>query len=236
MPPHHSSFWTTAALTSFALPPAGSARVAPHRLHGITVDARSKMICSFPQSRQDTCTKLLILFTSVNVCQVELLRPLALWSVSLSSFSAPVQDVDPASGLLATIWLRTRESTVTSGDLSESPLTPLQLTRSSLLDSLDVVQSVLARSRAVSLDLSWPVNHSDSSSPLGRLAHRRFLYERVVRQGDLFGGKWVALWSSLKALLRLACLSGQHGAPGIADLVLGTTGCNAFSARPNDGF
>jgi len=43
--------------TSWALPPAGRARVAPQIEQAMAVDALSKMIASFPQSMQLTLRK-----------------------------------------------------------------------------------------------------------------------------------------------------------------------------------
>ncbi len=68
--------------------------------------------------------------------------------MSLSSFRAPVDQVDPFRRFIARrLW--SRESPVSGRNSAKSPLTPLELTGTPLLDSLHGVFGVLASSWAV---------------------------------------------------------------------------------------
>ncbi|SVC70586.1 uncharacterized protein METZ01_LOCUS323440, partial [marine metagenome] len=79
------------------------------------------------------------------VDEFEFLRSLARWSVRLSCFGTPVEDVDPLGGLFTTFRLGPRETTVTRSDSTESALTPLQFACTALLDALNGVHRVTPR-------------------------------------------------------------------------------------------
>ena len=98
--------------------------------------------------------------------EFELLRTLALGRMRLPGLSAAVDDVDSLGRLLSTLWLGTGESTVTGSNSAESSLTPLELTRSALLDPLDGMHRVLASGWAVTLDLPGTLHHATSSIAL----------------------------------------------------------------------
>jgi len=98
--------------------------------------------------------------------EFELLSTLALGGMRLPSLCAAVDDIDSLGRLLSTLWLGTRESTVTGSDSAESSLTPLELTRSALLDPLDSMHRVLASRWAVTLDLPGTLHHATSSIAL----------------------------------------------------------------------
>jgi hypothetical protein len=93
------------------------------------------------------------------VDEFEFLRSLAWWSVCLSGFGAPVQDIDPLCWFFTTFGLWTRETAVTSSHTTESTLTPLQFTRTALLDTLDGVHGMASSLGAVALNLSWHLDH-----------------------------------------------------------------------------
>ena len=154
-------------------------------LHDILVQARSKMTCSFPQSRQDTRTKFPVINLTSIISQVEFLRPLTLWSMSLSGLSTTVKDIYTACGFFTTFRFGTWETTVSSSNSTESSLTPFQLTCSTLFDTLYCVNCMTSSSGAVSLYFPRTVNHKSTSHALRRLAHRWPLFESVVPEGGV---------------------------------------------------
>ena len=83
--------------------------------------------------------------------------------MSLTSLSTPEDQIDSLGGLLTTLWLRSRETSVTCGDSSETPLTPLEFRSALLLHTLYSVFGVTSSSRAVSLDLARHLNHHVTS-------------------------------------------------------------------------
>tara|TARA_B110000438_G_scaffold303775_1_gene367269 strand:- start:2114 stop:2449 length:336 start_codon:yes stop_codon:yes gene_type:complete len=91
--------------------------------------------------------------------EFKFLRSLTWWSVCLSSFSAPVEDVDALGWLFTTFRFWTRETAVTSCNPAESALTPLQFTRASLLDTLNGMHGVSSSLGAVAFDLPWHFDH-----------------------------------------------------------------------------
>jgi hypothetical protein len=93
------------------------------------------------------------------VDEFKFLRSLAWWSVCLSGFGAPIKDVDPLGWLFTTLRLWTRETTVTCSYSTETALTPLQFTRTALLDSLDGVHGMASSLWTVALNLSWHLDH-----------------------------------------------------------------------------
>ena len=75
----------------FAIPPDGSARVDPQIEQVTEVEALSKIVHSFPQSRQLTFRNLPATISSPSVVhKFELSSSLPLGRVCLSSFGAPV--------------------------------------------------------------------------------------------------------------------------------------------------
>lgn len=93
------------------------------------------------------------------VDEFEFLRSLAWRSVGLSSFSTPVENVDSLGRLFTAFGFGTRETAVTSCHSAESPLTPLQFTRTALLDTLNGVHRVAPSLGTVTLDLTWHLDH-----------------------------------------------------------------------------
>ncbi len=149
-------------------------------LHDIFVQARSKMTCSFPQSRQDTRTKFPVTNLTSIIGQVEFLCPLTLWSMRLTSLSTAIKDIHTACRLFTALGFWTWETTVSSSDSAESSLTPFQLTCSALLDALYCVDCVASSRWTVSLDFPWTIYHKSTSNALRRFAHRRPLFESVA--------------------------------------------------------
>ena len=149
-------------------------------LHDIFVQARSKMTCSFPQSRQDTRTKFPVINLTSIIGQVEFLRSLTLWSMRLTSLSTAIKDIHTACRLFTALRFWTWETAVSSSDSAESSLTPFQLTCTALLDALYSVDCVASSRRTVSLDFPWTIYHKSTSNALRRFAHRRPLFESVA--------------------------------------------------------
>ena len=100
-----------------------------------------------------------IYFTSILVNEFELLRSLAWWSVGFARLRASVENVDTLGWLFTTFWFRTRETTVTCCDSAESSLTPLQFTRTALLNALNRVHGVASSLWTVALNLTWHLDH-----------------------------------------------------------------------------
>lgn len=99
-----------------------------------------------------------MMFTST-IDQFEFLCPLAGCVVRFARFRASVENVDPLGWLFTAIRFWTWEPTVSSHDSAEPSLSPSKFRSSSLLDTLDGVKGVLARRRAVSLDLTGTLHH-----------------------------------------------------------------------------
>jgi len=93
------------------------------------------------------------------VYEFEFLRSLAWGSVCLSCFGASIEDVDSLGRLFTAFGLWSRETAVTRSHSAESALTPLQFTRTALLDTLNGVHGVASSLGAVALDLSWHLDH-----------------------------------------------------------------------------
>jgi len=141
------------------LPPDGSASVEPQIEQEIAVEALSKMVHSLPQSRQLTLRKLPTIIPPKSlVHELELSGSLTLGGMGLSSFSAPVDEVDSLSRLLAR-WLGTGKSSVSCRHSSEPSLPPLEFTRAPLLYPLDSVLGMLASKGTVSHDFPWHLHH-----------------------------------------------------------------------------
>jgi hypothetical protein len=118
------------------------------------------------------------------VDEFEFLRSLAWRSVCLSGFCAPIKNVDSLGGLFTTLRLRTRETTVTCSNTTESALTPLQLTCTSFLDALNGVHGVASSLWTVTLDLTWHLDHCLSLLTVWvRACDHRPVYEGVARLG-----------------------------------------------------
>ena len=73
--------------------------------------------------------------------------------------SASIENIDPLGRFLSTIRFRTRETSVTGHDTTESALTPAKLGGSLLLHSLHRVEGVLASRWAVAHNLTGSLHH-----------------------------------------------------------------------------
>ena len=145
--------------TSFALPPAGCTRVAPHTRQAMVVVARLKMTTSLPQSRQDTFRKPLFISITSLIDEFETLGALT-WSIMrFSSFGTAEQDIDALGWFFPTFWFRTRESSVSCSNSAKSSLTPLQFRSTALLDSLDGMLGMLTSRGRISHNFAWHLDH-----------------------------------------------------------------------------
>ena len=90
----------------------------------------------------------------VDLDELELVRSPADHVVGLAAALAPVPEVDPLGGLLPPLGLWPRETAVPCGDASETPLAPLELGSSLLLDPFDIMIGMMLAVRAICLDQS----------------------------------------------------------------------------------
>ena len=84
--------------------------------------------------------------------------------VSLTSLSASIQDIYSLGGLFSSVRFWSWETTVTSHNLSESPLTPLKFGSTLFLNALDCVHRVLTSRWAVAFDLTRHLDHGTTLS------------------------------------------------------------------------
>tara|TARA_B100000519_G_scaffold70663_1_gene60558 strand:- start:390 stop:632 length:243 start_codon:yes stop_codon:yes gene_type:complete len=76
-----------------------------------------------------------------------------------TGFRATVENIDALGRLFPTFWLWARETTVSSHHSTEAALTPLQFTRTALLDALNGVHGMASSLGTVALDLTWHLDH-----------------------------------------------------------------------------
>jgi len=167
--PPHSIVSRTVQPTRLAFPPEELVRVAPQTPHDTTVVEREKMIASPAQSLHETLIKLPAIEFTSSIYKFKLLGSFARCIVGLSSLRASIKNVDSLGWLFTTIRLRTRETTVSTHDLTETSLTPAKFRRSLLLYALNGMKRVLACRRAVSLNLTWHLYHGHHLNSLATI-------------------------------------------------------------------
>jgi hypothetical protein len=128
---------------SFALPPVGVARVAPHTEQFTVVDGRLKIVCSPEQSGHFTTQKgagSRIRSSRVLLDQLEGARPPARGLDDVLTLAATELQIHATHGFGTPLGLGSRKAPVAARGPSKSTLPPLELRRWPLLSLLHVVR------------------------------------------------------------------------------------------------
>ena len=82
--------------------------------------------------------------------------------MGFARFCASVEDVHALGWLLTTVWLWTRETSVSCHNSTEPSLTPTELGSSPFLDTFNRVKGVLASRRTVAHNLTGSIYHENT--------------------------------------------------------------------------